>query len=374
MIIAVNTKALLSGHTEGNAVFIYEVFTRITAQHPDHEFIFIADRPFDERLIKGKNVKGMVVGPVARHPLFLKYWNDIKVPSALTKYKADVLVSCDGICSLRTKIPQCLVVQDLGFLEHPSFIKRSHVRYYKKNIPKSLGKAVAVATVSEFLKNGIIGQYKTAAGKIDVIYNGVNEVFQPSGPEEKANTKNKYTEGREYFVFTGGIDPGKNLMNLLKAFSVFKKRQKTNMKLVLAGKLAENYGSFAESLRSYKYREDVVMTGDVEESELVKITAAAYGMVYPSLLDGFAVPVVEAMKCNVPVITAADSSGQEIAKDAALYSDANDIGSIADKMMLLYKDENLRNELITKGFAVAREYSWGRTADLLWQSILKAVN
>ena len=162
-------------------------------------------------------------------------------------------------------------------------------------------------------------------------------------------------------------------MNLLKAFSVFKKRQQTNMKLVLTGRLAWKYESFKENLKSYKYRNDVVMTGYVEDSDLVLLIGSAYGMIYPSLLEGFGVPVLEAMRCDVPVITSANSSMQEIAKDAALFADVESHTNIADKMMLLYKDENLRKELIQKGREVAAVYNWDKTAALLWQSIVKAI-
>lgn len=147
----------------------------------------------------------------------------------------------------------------------------------------------------------------------------------------------------------------------------------SNMKLVLAGRLAWKYESFAESLKSYKYRDDVILTGYMPEDELVKIIGSAYGLVYPSLLEGFGVPVLEAMQCNVPVITSAGTSMQEIAGEAALYAKPDDHTDIADKMMLLYKDEKLRNELIGKGRLLVKNYTWDKTAALLWQSILKAV-
>ena len=372
MIIAVNTRFLLADYLEGYGYFIYETFKRITHQHPEHQFIFIFDRPFDKRFEFGKNVKAVVTGPAARHPLLWKWWYDIKVPTVLRKYKADVFVSPDGFCSLRTKVPQCLVVHDLAFLHYPAFNKKSHLLFYKKYTAKFIDKAASVATVSQYSKQDIINQYKTEATKIDVVYSGVKEIFQPVTEEEKIATKNKYTEGKEYFVYAGAIHPRKNLLNLLKAFSVFKKRQQTGMKLVLAGRLAWKYQSFIENLKSYKYRNDVVMTGYVEEKELVKLIGSAYGLVYPSLLEGFGVPVLEAMQCNVPVITSINTSMQEIAKDTALFAEPDNYKDIGEKMMLLYKDENLRKELIEKGKLVAAEYNWDRTAELLWQTILRA--
>ena len=372
MRIAVTTRFLLNDYLEGYGYFIYEAFIRITTNHPEHEFIFIFDRPFDERFVFGKNVKAVVTGPPARHPLLWKLWYDFRVPSIIKKYKADVLVSCDGFCSLTTKVPQCLVLHDLAFLHHPSFIKRSHLLFYKKYTPKFLGKAKTVATVSEFSKKDILTHYKIEPDKVDVVFSAAKDIFHPAGEEEKAATKNKYSEGKEYFLYAGAIHPRKNLMTLLKAFSVFKKRQQTNMKLILTGRLAWKYESFAESLKSYKYRNDLVMTGYVQEVELVKIIGAAYGLVYPSLLEGFGVPVLEAMQCDVPVITSINSSMQEIAKDAALFADATSYNDIADKMMMLYKDETLRKQLIEKGRLTAGQYSWNKTADLLWKSIVKA--
>lgn len=373
MRIAVNTRFLLKEYLEGHGYFIYETFKRIIAAHPEHEFIFIFDRPFDEKFVFGKNVRTVVAGPPARHPLLWKFWYDVRVPAVLRKYKADVFVSCDGFCCLTSKTPQCLVLHDLAFLHYPSFIKKSHLLFYKKYTPKFLARAKSVATVSEFSKKDIIHNYSTDPDKIKVVFSAAKEIFRPLNDAAKTETKNKYTGGKEYFVYTGSIHPRKNPINLLKAFSIFKKRMQTNMKLVLAGRLAWKYESFIENLKTYKYRDDVIMTGYVPEAELAKITGAAYGMVYPSLHEGFGVPVLEAMQCDIPVITSAGTSMNEIAGDAALYSDANNHADIAERMMQLYKDEKLRKEMIERGKEVVKQYSWDKTATLLWQCIEKTL-
>ncbi len=374
MVIAVNTRFLLTGYLEGYGYFIYESFKRIAKNNPQHQFIFIFDRPYNEQFVFEPNITPVIAGPPARHPLLWKLWYDIKVPAILRKVKADVFVSCDGFCSLHTKVPQCLVVHDLSFLHFPSFIRKSHLLYYRRNTPKFLAKASRVATVSEFSKKDIEDTYKVAAGKTDVVYSASKEIFQPVSAAVKSEVKEKYTAGKEYFIYTGAIHPRKNLMNLLKAFSLFKKRQQTGMKLVLAGRLAWKYESFTKSLETYKYRNDVVLTGYIDEAELARLTGAAYAMVYPSLFEGFGVPVLEAMQCGVPVITSSDTSMQEIAKEAALYATPGDINEIAEKMMLIYKDENLKKQLTEKGKIVAEQYSWDKTAELLWDSILKASN
>jgi glycosyltransferase involved in cell wall biosynthesis len=337
MKIAVNTRFLLNDYLEGYGYFIYETFKRITKNHPEHEFIFIFDRLFDKRFIFSPNIKSVVTGPPARHPLLWKLWYDVKVPAVLKKYNAEIFVSCDGFCSLTTNTPQCMVMHDLAFLHYPSFIKKSHLLFYKRYTTKFLNKAKSVATVSEFSKQDIIAHYKTPADKIDVVYNAAKEIFHPLSNEEKEATKKKYTGSKEYFVYAGAIHPRKNLINLLKAFSRFKKRQQTSMKLILTGRLAWKYESFTKSLKTYKYRNDVVMTGYLDEEELIKVIGSAYALIYPSFFEGFGVPVLEAMRCEIPVITSADSSMQEVAKDAALYADPNSFNDIADKMMKFIK-------------------------------------
>ena len=372
MIVAVNTRILTNDFPEEYGNFIFETYKRIAANNPEQTFIFFVDKKITQQVIFGANVKTVVTGPAAQHPLRWKFWYDFKLPALLKKYNADVFVSCNGICSLRTKVPQCLLIHDLAFLQPLFFMKKSQVIFFKRYTPAFLAIAKSITTVSGFFKQEIISHYKIDSAKIEVVFSGTSDNFQPISNEEKAIIKSKYTDGREYFVYSGEIHPRKNVMNLLKAFSVFKKRQQTNMKLLLAGKLAKKYGSFQKDLQSYKYRNDVVMTAPVDESERINIIGAAYGLIDPSLYAGAVVPLLEAMKCDVAVITAADSSMHDIVKEAVLHAESTSYTGIADKMMLLYKDENIRKELIEKGKEIARQYDWEKTAALVWQSILKA--
>ena len=372
MVIAVNTRFLINGSLEGFGNFTAEIFGMMARQHPEHQFCFLLDRSYSGEHDFPSNVTMQVISPPARHPLLWKYWFDIKIPPVLRKLKADIFVSPDGFCSLTTKVPQCLVVHDLGFLHYPDAYKKTHYRFYRHFTPKFIKKASVIATVSEFSKQDIIAHYKTPPGKIDVVYNGVKEDFKPVSFDKKESIKDQYAGGSEYFLYAGAIQPRKNLVNLLKAFSIFKKRQQSEMKLVLAGRLAWKNDEFLELLKTYKYREDVVLTGYLEQGELVLLMASAYALVYTSVFEGFGVPVVEAMKCEVPVLTSANTSMQEIGGDAALYFDASSHIDMAEKLMLIYKDEELRHSLIQKGKAVARKYSWKKSAELLWGCIVKA--
>jgi glycosyltransferase involved in cell wall biosynthesis len=161
-------------------------------------------------------------------------------------------------------------------------------------------------------------------------------------------------------------------MNLLKAFSLFKKWQNSNMKLLVAGRLAWKYVNLIEKLKTYKYRDDVVLLGYVSEEQLQQLTASAYALVYPSLFEGFGLPILEAMQSAVPVICSQTSSMPEVGGDAALYVDPQNPDDIAKQMLKLYKDEALREEMIKKGLERAKEFSWNRSAELLWNLIMDA--
>lgn len=369
MVIAINTKALLPGKMEGFGYYIEEIFSRIAIDHPEHQFYFLFDRPFDQRFIYAANIHPVIIKPQARFPLAWDIWYNWMLPVFLRKIKADVFVSPDGFCSLRTKVPQLLVLHDLAFHHHPEFISKSHVSYYQKNTGKFLKKSKVIATVSEYSKRDIIEQYKIDPAKIHVTYNAPSSLFQQLPYEEKEQVKEKYSAGCEYFIYAGSIHPRKNPINLLKAFSRFKKRQQSNMKLIFAGRLAWKTDEFTKLLSTFRFRNDVILTGYLEKNELAKLVASAYALVYPSFFEGFGVPPLEALQCGVPAIVSNNSALPEIGGDAYLYIDPENPDDIAEKLMLIYKDEVLRSRLIENGKNQLQLFSWDESAKKMWSCI-----
>ena len=369
MVIAINTKALLPGKMEGYGYYIEEIFSRIALDHPEHQFYFLFDRPFNQGFIYAANIHPVIIKPQARFPLAWDIWYNWMLPAFLRKIKADVFVSPDGFCSLRTKVPQCLVVHDLAFLHHPEFISKSHLNYYQKNTGRFLKKSKVIATVSEYSKQDIVEQYKIDPAKIHVTYNAPSSLFQQLPYEEKELVKAKYSAGCEYFIYTGSIHPRKNPINLLKAFSRFKKRQQSNMKLVFAGRLAWKTDEFTKLLSTFKFRNDVILTGYLEKNELAKLVASAYALVYPSFFEGFGVPPLEALQCGVPAIVSNNSAMPEVGGDAYLYIDPENPDDIAEKLMLIYKDEALRSRLIENGEKRLQLFSWNESAKKMWSCI-----
>ncbi|MEO6219201.1 MAG: glycosyltransferase family 1 protein [Ginsengibacter sp.] len=368
MIIAVNTICLLKDDPGESSNFIKEVFLAIAESHREHIFILIFKKPYQEAFAFPENVIPVFTATRANTPLKWYIWFNVKIPLLLKKYKAEVFVS-HTFCSLLTKVPQCFILYDLSFLHLPSLINKRHQLFYKKNTPHFLKKAKTVLTFSEHSKSTIINHYKTHPEKIQVAYIGGNKMYKPVTQEEKENIKEQYANGYEYFIFTGEIYTRTNLLNLLKAFSAFKKRQKSSMRLLIISETGIHDKEFVASLRLFRFKRDVNLLTGLPQAEIIKIIASAYAMVYPSHEEYAGSTLINTMRCEVPIITSSAGAMPEICGDAALYADPGNINEIAVQMMLIFKDEKKRKDLIDKGKLQVKNYNWNFTANLVWESI-----
>lgn len=368
-----NTRFLLPNRLEGIGWYTCETLRRITSQHPEHEFYFFFDRPFDPRFIFSSNITPKILFPPARHPFLWYAWFEWSVPQALAQLKPDVFLSTDGYCSLRAHCPQVMVIHDIAFEHFPDHVGRLTSWYYRHFTPKYAQKATRLATVSHFTKNDVINRYGIAAEKIDVTWNGANEIFHPLSAGERQQAKLDFAGGKEYFVYAGALHPRKNIIHLLLAFEAFKKNSASDLQLVLAGR-NWNYREAMQVIAQSAFKEEIHLTGHLDQSELSRVVGGALALVYVSLFEGFGIPIIEAMNCEVPVITSNVSSMPEVAGPAALVADPANISEIAAQMERLAEKGELRQELIEKGKVQRRQFSWQQTADRLWQCIIKSLN
>ena len=372
MKIAVNTRLLLKDKLEGIGWVACETLSRIVKAHPDDEFYFLFDRKPDPRFIFAENVKPVVLFPQARHPFLYIIYFEISVRRALHKIKPDVFVSTDAYLSLHSKTPQIAVFHDINFEHFPQDFPRLALWHYKRYFPRFARKAAKIITVSEFSKQDIIENYKVEPDKIHVVYNGANEGFKPLQDEEKQQIRNQYTDGYQYFMFVGSLHPRKNLARLFPAYDIFKEKTKSDVKLVIVGEKRWWTDSIQKAFEAMRHKDDVVFIGHLQMADLQRVTAAALASVYVSYFEGFGIPIVEAYKCDVPVITSNVTSMPEVAGDAALLIDPFDIESIADAMVKML-DENVRNSLIEKGRIRRNDFSWDKTAEQ-WYSVISTIS
>lgn len=374
MRIAVNTRLLIKNKLEGIGWFSYETLRRIVQQHPDVEFYFLFDRDYDLDFIFAPNVHPVVIGPQARHPFLFVWWFDLSVPRALKSIKPDLFLSPDGYLSLSTQVPSLAVIHDINFEHFPKDLPWLVRHYYRFYFPRFARKAKRIATVSEFSKEDIVKQYAIDPGKIDVVYNGANENFVPISENEIEDTKRNFSHGHPYFLFVGSLQPRKNLARLFRAFDAFKQKAGGSVKLLVVGEKKWWTTEIRQAFEAMVYAGDVIFAGRLEPEQLRKVTASALASLYVSYFEGFGIPIVEAFRCGVPVITANATATAEIAGDAALLINPFDESDITQAMLTVSQNEPLRRALIAKGLARAQDFSWDRTAANLWQSIMRAVH
>jgi len=372
--IAVNTRLLIKNKLEGIGWFTYETLKRITRNHPEHQFYFIFDRPFEHDFIFSDNVHPVVIGPKARHPFLFYVWFEIAVPKILNKVNADIFISPDGYLSLKTKIKSIPVIHDINFMHHPKGLPFFHQKYYHYFFPKFAKKADRIVTVSEFSKKDISKQFSITENLIDVAYNGANNIFTPISDNAKEKTKQKYTHGNDFFIFVGALSPRKNINNLFLAFEKFKKQTKNNVKLLIVGEKMFKTQKIHHTYKNLDFKDDIIFAGRMNPETLKYLYGSALALTFVSYFEGFGIPIIEAMHCNTPVITSNVTSMPEVAGNAALLVNPFSIGSIAEAMTKIYRDTDLRKQLIEKGQKQCKKYSWNKTAEKFWESIEKVLH
>ena len=373
MNIVVNTQLLLKNRLEGLGWFTYEVLKRITVNHPEHTFYFVFDRAFDKDFIFADNVKPIILSPPSRHPVlwFLRF--ELLLPRLLKKLKADVYLSPDGWSTLHTKVPCVQVIHDINFEHHPEDIPFLISKYFRYFFPKYARKARRIATVSEYSKQDIARTYNIPVEKIDVVYNGCNELFKPYGEDVNCITRITYTDGNPYFLYVGALLPRKNISRLFKAFDIFKKTDNQHIKLAIVGEKKWWTKDINFAYENMKHKDDVIFLGRQHSEILHKVYAAALALTFIPYFEGFGIPIIEAFNCGIPVITSNCTSMPEVASDAALMVYPYDLNEIAEAMTHISTNEDLRHDLIAKGHIRQLAFSWDATASKLWNCIEKAV-
>lgn len=371
MRIAVNTRLLLPSKLDGIGWFSYETVRRLVADHPEHQFYFFFDRKPDPSMVFGKNVVPVVLCPQSRHPLLWWLFFEVSVKQALKRYKIDLFLSPDGFMTLDTEVPTLDVIHDINFAHSKGNMRLSHQLYMSRFFPQYAKKATRIATVSQFSRQDIAETYHIDPGKIDVVYNGAHEYYRPLTADEQAETRKRYSRGKPYFLFVSTILRRKNLANLLLAFDRYKESDTEGHKLVVAGARVWWADELKKAYDGMKHRGDVIMLGRVDAEPLSGLMGSATALVYPSFFEGFGIPIVEAFNAETAVITSNTTSMPEVAGDAALLVNPASVDEIVTAMRKVSGDNELRGRLIAAGRRQRELFSWEKSAQLLWLSLMK---
>ncbi len=269
----------------------------------------------------------------------------------------------------RKHVPTVLTVHDvIPFTYREAMGLLRNIFVYKPAIKLACRLNTVITTVSNFSKEDISKKVGVPKQKIRVIYNGIRNPYKPSSAD-KENLRNRYGIKDGFILNVGGIHERKNIVRLIHAFALLVRRENYEGKLIITGKVSG--APYQEKMKRLcdiavaeeKLEDRVVFTGFITDEELDTLFSMADIFVYPSLYEGFGIPVLEAMNSGTPVITSFSTALSEVAGDAALLINPEDTEDIYRAMKKLLNDKNLRKELIKKGKKRAAEFSWDKTAE-----------
>lgn len=269
-------------------------------------------------------------------------------------------------------IPTVLTIHDLIFEVFPQHHTRLNYTYLHHALPMYARRAAGIITVSETSKRDIIRLYGIPAEKIRVIYEAASGRFGPASADEIARVRKNFTLPERYIATLGTIEPRKNLPRLVEALGALR-GEFPDLALVVIGSKGWLYDDFFAAIEAHGQGDAVILPGYVPDGDLPAMLAGAAAVVQPSLYEGFGLPVLEAMACGAPVACSRTSSLGEIAGDAALTFDPEDVGEIARAVRRLLTDRALADDLRGRGFAHEKTFSWDRAASETYdyyQSIL----
>jgi glycosyltransferase involved in cell wall biosynthesis len=290
------------------------------------------------------------------HPKFLHH-----LPVDI-KGKPDIFHAGNFITYNTLKAKNIVTIHDLAFLKYPDVTDDITFKHHTTWLPDSINRADHIIAVSKQTKEDIIGFYKVPDEKITVTYLSADSSLQRASMEEIEATKARYNLPNQYLLYVGTLEPRKNIPYMLEAYSIAKRKYQIPHKLVIVGKKGWKYESIFQTIEKNKLENDIIFTGYVKDEDLPAIYSGASVFLFPSIYEGFGLPVLEAMKCGVPVITTNVSSLPEVAGDAGILIPLDDVGYFADQIFELVNDDDKWKHYSQLSLTRAGQFSWDRTA------------
>lgn len=358
-LVAFNAQ-LLSGaasyRAAGIAGYIANLLRRLPEGDPGLSYAAL--------LGEGTLPEGLAVRSVRTHlptqrPTVRILWEQLVLPAVLRRIGATLLHAPAFVGPLFSACPQVITVHDLSFLRHPHFFRRSNRLYLSALTKPACRRAAALIAGSEFIAQEITTLLGVPRERIHVIYHGIDPSFHPLPAAEVAAFKQQTGLPERFILYLGTLEPRKNLRRLVRAFARLPLR---DVHLILAGGKGWFYEEVFAEVERLGIQDRVHFPGYVAPETLNLWYNAAEASAYLSLYEGFGFPVLEALACGVPTLTSATASLKEAAGDGALLAPPEDEAAIADGLLRLLSDADLRADLRQRGLRHAQQFSWDKTA------------
>ncbi len=323
-------------------------------QSPHRFTLYFRDHPPAGLFGSYPNVECKVI-PMSR------LWTHIGFASALWTARPDVTFVPAHSLPFVFPGPAVATVHDLGYRFFPEAHPAFERRYLDLTTRTTARRATRILADSEATRRDLVSQYAVDAGKIDVVYPGVEGIQRASDAQIEA-ARARYGLPERYLLFLGTLQPRKNIRRLVEAILCYVQSAGDNISLVLAGKRGWLIDDVLAQVTD-SHRGRVIMPGYIADEDVPAVYSGALALVFPSLYEGFGFPVLEAMRCGAPVLCSNTSSLPELAGDAAVLVDPLSVQSIADGIARLVTDPALRADLVRRGYRQAEQFTWKRAAE-----------
>ncbi len=363
MRVAINAQLLSFTPTYRNAGlsrYIGNLLTSLPAVAPEHQFTaFVAARP--PTPVPGLRY-WLAAWPTGR-PLARILWEQTALPLALLRCRADLLHGPAYVLPFLCPCPAVLTVHDLSFLTVPTAFRRSNRLYLSLSTRRAVRQAQRIIAVSAHTKRDLVRLLGVPPEKITVVHHGLeHEVFRPLPAETVAAFKRQRGLPEEYILFVGTLEPRKNIPTLIRAFARLKREGNWPHKLVIAGGRGWLFEEIFALVERLGLRAEVLFPGYIPFAEQPLWYNGAAAFVYPSLYEGFGLPVLEAMACGTPVIAANASALPEVVGEGGLLVPPCDERALAWALAEVLADADRRAELARRGRERAQQFTWPAAA------------
>jgi glycosyltransferase involved in cell wall biosynthesis len=343
----------------GIGTYVRNLLRQLARLDAESEYVLLC-RPADvgiERQL-GDNFRAV---PSTAAPYSVR--EQFAVPHALHGHAIDVFHTPHYVLPPLVDVPSVVTIHDCIHLMFPQYLPNRFAYLYARTfLWTAVHRSARVLTVSETSKRDILRFYPVPEQKIEVIYNAIDERFgQPPSEEEVRRVRERFRLDRAFALYAGNIKPHKNLERLIEAFHQLRQEGFEHLALLIIGDEISKYPTLRRAVHRYKLHKHVRFLGFVPDETLAVLYRLASVFVFPSLYEGFGLPPLEAMASGTPVVTSNVSSLPEVTGGAAVLIDPYDPAAIADGMRRVLTDPALRADLVARGLARVREYSWERS-------------
>lgn len=362
MHVAINAQLLSFAHSYrsgGISRYIYHLLANLAVATTRYRLTaFVPDLPEALPEWESRQLRLRATRWPTQRPMGRILWEQLAQPPLLRHAGVDLLHSTGYVAPRLWGRASVVTVCDLSFIRYPALFNRANRLYLQLFTRLSVKRADRVLTISEHTRQDVIGLLGVPPDRVTTTYCGVDETFHPLAPEQVEAYRKQRGLPDRYVLYLGTLEPRKNVLTLLRAFGHLRARGDIPHRLVLAGAPGWQYESIYDTVAALGLGSAVQFLGFVAPSEQTLCYNGADLFVYPSLYEGFGLPVLEAMACGVPVVSSNAASLPEVVGDAGVQVDPLDDVGLAEAMGLVLSDASLHNTLRCAGIERARRFSW----------------